>query len=893
MFPWLSGVLCAGRRRPLVGKSGCLSLPCAELLGRVSLIPSSVCRATKAGANTVHKARAFMARFILALQVAAFGALAWSMHGFRIACAGLRDQAAECVTVLSFAHAWDETKQMLREPPRGMARRSTQKIAREILVQRGTLHALACVRHGDGRKVEHLRAETIIVPPVELYGKSAAYILGGLRRGSLFPLFDRAALGRLAQTVTAVTFSFWGDAAKSNRRALKHMVAVAEAEAWPEQIILDVGQVCMLHQVHRIKIGLIEVHGMVSLLYCMSKLVKAGAILNKLADFIGNWVERCCKRVVQQPPAHAAAQSKAVLDRIFRLEAAHHLRHTPKGPRKSRLLEDVEELLRLDNSGATDDEQLTHFCWTEQGRPCCPNREATVQRLTAAYLNLFVGHSMPIATLSRWTNVLTVCGMLCAGYACHNVYSRALVNALDEDAGAEEAVAAQGAAAAAGAGEDDVAKEHRARKSKVKAWLDLAGTRLQLACVFMMLQVVDRVTYMFMGGETEADAPHKKPAHPRPEQVLSITVIIVQVRQAMVDLGKLLREYGREDSESWRFLRSVGVSAETIVAEGTVRTFRRRMLGASVGLFRRLARRLHTFPLRLWVIADLGIADDLRRTCAAEFLRLPDCCLGVFGRGLRRNCPTVDVLCGTKGHAIIRGWLMSQHWSIYACEKEHASCRRLCGADGPGRNWTLLARERVVEAARSVHLHRTGVDPAAAPGAPRGKKRNAPETQEDGSDAAEATPLAAEVVDSQPPPLPWPEQSAFRPSRMLGGVGAAPALMDIEPSAGPLALPMPSSNSASAAGAAGGALALPAASAEARSVRCVFWLVGLLGWLRSVGLAFRSAQNRSYKKKETLNPHQRLFSHVSSFRSNWTKHLRLAKPSVNYIRLRIIGQTDL
>lgn len=117
-----------------------------------------------------------------------------------------------------------------------------------------------------------------------------------------------------------------------------------------------------------------------------------------------------------------------------------------------------------------------------------------MQKLTGAYMSLLVGHSMPVATLSRWTHVQTVSGMLFAGFACRSIFVEALVPGLATDEHAEEATGRL-AVVAAGAGEEDQAVEHRARIAKVKAWLSRPRTRVQVATLFLMLRTLGALTY--------------------------------------------------------------------------------------------------------------------------------------------------------------------------------------------------------------------------------------------------------------------------------------------------------------------------------------------------------------------------------------------------------------
>lgn len=173
-----------GKRRPLVSRIGEVSSACAEALLRVAHLPGAVCRAAKRGAESVLKARTFAVRVMLGLQASGFEALFASLAAFRAACSGLAAQGGECVTVVGISHSWDETKQMLRDPAaQPQARQSTQRIARDILVQKTAVHAVAVVRQPDGGCSEHSRAEAAVVPPLELFGKQLRSSWQGSRKG--------------------------------------------------------------------------------------------------------------------------------------------------------------------------------------------------------------------------------------------------------------------------------------------------------------------------------------------------------------------------------------------------------------------------------------------------------------------------------------------------------------------------------------------------------------------------------------------------------------------------------------------------------------------------------------------------------------------------------------
>lgn len=773
MFPWLRKVLSTNKRKPLVDSSGKVSDECADLFVRVAHVSASAARAAGQGVGMVLRIRAFVVRLFLAMQSASCDALVQALATLRAAAA--TSPGKKSATVVAFVHSWDETKQMLRQPRlTTAARQSTQPVGRNIMVQKSMVIAHAKLEDV-GEVHNYSRAESIIVPPMELYGKSSAFIVSGLRRGMQFPAFCKDAVHRLAEAGTTFVLTFIGDAAASNRRAMKHIVGQSEKDEWPANVLLDVGQVCMLHQVHRIKTGVVDVHNTVSNMFCLSKLVRAGSVMPLVADYIADSVARRCQRIIAPPPPESVAKAKAIMDLLYKLDAPHHLLHGKRGVRKSGLARDIQELLDVDNGAfAHGGDELVHYCWDGRGGPCCPSQEAAVDRMTAAFLNMCVGHAVPVATLSRWTHIGTVCTMLCTSFAFHDVLRRALIFSFSADDKAEQLAAQELVELAVGAGDGDVQTQHMARVAKVRRWLERGETKLQVTTLLLMLQVLDGVTYYLMGGE-RAEGEHIRPgSSARPEQALPAKEFVERVRRALLQLAELLQDYTDECSTCNIFFNGMGIRSEVLKTDGAMRDFRRQIVGASSGLFRRLSLRLQTFPVKLWMLVAPSIGEELRRQVAHDFLAMRPCCVGIFGKALQRKFPTVQSLLGTEGRCVIQGWLSTLQWAIYSCEKEHASCRRLAGAGGPGRSWPLVARERVMESARALHLERVGMDPALMVQA-RGAKRHAPAEAGERDQPQVRDPLAGNFLHMPPPALSWSTQAealaqGHRPSAHQAGV---------------------------------------------------------------------------------------------------------------------------
>lgn len=407
--------------------AGVMTKACAETFARVALISSAACRAATRGAQTVARTRAFVVRLLLNMQSAGFDAMLRNAVAFREGSRQVVAEGGECAVVVSIAHQWDETRQLIQEPKRSeAAHQSGMKMGRTILVQKSMVHACASLREPSGRRMDYVRSETVIVPAAEMYGKTIGFLAAGMRFGMLFPICAPDVVKRIGSQVAAVVLVLLGDAASANRKFLRHLVGMAEASGWPDNILIDGGQVCLIHQIQRLKCQLVDVHETVSLMYCLSRLARTGAILHLVADHIAEMVARRCKRIVGPPPAESQSRSRRLLDILYKLDSTHHLLFTKTGVRKSRLVQDIETLLAVDNGGfSSNNAEIIHHCWNGRG-PCCANAEESRQRMVTAYLNVFVTYGIPTASLSRWTHVQLVSSMLCCAFACRDVFVQAI-----------------------------------------------------------------------------------------------------------------------------------------------------------------------------------------------------------------------------------------------------------------------------------------------------------------------------------------------------------------------------------------------------------------------------------------------------------------------------------
>lgn len=775
LVPWLASVIgCSALPRVSVtaSRDGRVDPFVAEMLCRLAHIPAKMFRGVAVGCNTILRARCFVVNLLLKLQAKGLTnmlrkVIAYRRHAAPDVVAGSEHGAQEA-SVVGLCHSWDESRQMLREPQRVPgARRPVQVVGRDILVQRSFVQA-HCVRCGGAETFR--RAETFLSPALELSSKTAGSLLDAFRKACAFPLDCVQSMANIGEELTALIVVLWCDAASSNRRLAKHLVA--SARAMGKQVLIDGSQVCLLHQLHRVRVQLVEAHASVSLAYCLAKLASAGTITGTVADHICDVIDRTCERRVGPPPADQLAKSTAVMDLLFDLWASHHVKVGRDGKTsESQLLKDCKELLRMDNGNLKGGEMI-HHCWdTSTSAACCESLEEAKEKMKAAYLNFFVAHGLPKGALARWTHIGIVYVMLVAGFCFRDLFAQGLLGGLRANHTAAEKFASTADPNAIGANDGDRTRQHGARVTKVVTWLQRPNTKLHIAVLRLVVKMFDSLTCFLMGGARPGEPPRRPGTTARCEEPIRIQELVRSIASMMSGLLSLARTWQKESSKSKLITDAIGLSSTETLGEESVRFVRRLCVVFSTGVYRRLVVRLRSFPYLLAILLDNTISPERRRAVAAAFLRLRPCCVGPFGEKLQVLFPTPEALLSAAGLACIRVWLRCMLWSTYNCERENASLKRLCQSEGRGRNFSLVARERLMECVRAVHIERTECDPM------HGGRNSPPETQ---ATVGASSPLYPDMPAGSSSSTTWQEPS--RELAVLSVVcltGGEPDLADV------------------------------------------------------------------------------------------------------------------
>lgn len=213
--------------------------------------------------------------------------------------------------------------------------------------------------------------------------------------------------------------------------------------------------------------------------------------------------------------------------------------------------------------------------------------------------------------------------------------------------------------------------------------------------------------------------------------------LISEIRRCRVQFVALLRDLEDEGS-AIKVMKRIGCD-NAHQDEGCTYFCRRLCTQMSAGVFRRLELRLQSLPYRLWVLTA-GTTEGDKERVIDEFLAARECCSGWFGRRLRQLFSTKQALRGSCCKLVLASWMRSLVFNVYACEREHASMRRLISG-------VKLQPRRP---RRSVPTERGCLDPCVPEGAAAaasGKRQRLPPTpHDDSADSPLYAPSAQLVV---------------------------------------------------------------------------------------------------------------------------------------------------
>lgn len=306
------------------------------------------------------------------------------------------------VAVLS--HEWDETRSLFRRPDArrkvaSASRRGAQAgVQEQTMVQRGTFRTSFTDSHGN----EGRFSDEWLVQPLVVEGTAAIELLPGLHRGlpEVCRPGNTSGLEALVAGFDTFVFAPIGDKSSANVRVLKVWGHYFENDL-PSDLrkhVIYLPETCQAHSHHRGKLQVQSLRPHTMTHFCVANLNRAPQMQGRMALMLESAVQDRLLRKLQPPPMEGE-RLRVFFDILFGLEADRHRRKTGK----SAFHNDLQTFMSMVNGDVTSD-RLEHYCWSEDGRPCCQTKDICQEKLTVAVVNL-LSPAGSIPCESRWTNL--------------------------------------------------------------------------------------------------------------------------------------------------------------------------------------------------------------------------------------------------------------------------------------------------------------------------------------------------------------------------------------------------------------------------------------------------------------------------------------------------------
>ena len=212
-----------------------------------------------------------------------------------------------------------------------------------------------------------------------------------------------------------------GDSIASNRLAQAGL-----ARSLPNAIV-DCAR-CLMHQAQLAFLGGVRPLNLTGVLYSLSSGLAASGPQDKLLAALG--VESKQTRIIfAKPPGEAAAYGDWLLDlTLARFVGIESLRNPEKAAEVTAKLAAAKAKIKRGLNGRFWLNRAEHWCWQEDGSPCCESVVDTYAKVCDAYYAVasLIFHPGNTASESKWFKLIQGAKGWCFGLGCHGFLLKAL-----------------------------------------------------------------------------------------------------------------------------------------------------------------------------------------------------------------------------------------------------------------------------------------------------------------------------------------------------------------------------------------------------------------------------------------------------------------------------------
>ena len=598
---------------------------------------------------------------------------------------------------------WDEAAQKTRAILGALARATGQEhkllgsAPKDVHVQ-VVLAGMYQVVHDEASQQARWTWQPWLCPPLFVLSTRARVLLEGLERVLPLNFRDQKSLSDFCKGSSLTLCTMTHDMASSNVSAVGVLTKHIEESGPACDSFLMHAERCLTHCIHIAKSACLSLSGNASMLYSLSRMLANNQALHNLIKAMRKNVEQ--NLIIKRAVAPTDDTMFNVILGAWGIDEDTTLLKSESG---SSLLSDIKTMCQVSRFDP-ETKKWIFFAPPSQVNGAI-DRGAAVDAVLDPIVRALLGRRWETAALSRWTGVMSTLKRMLLGTLWNNILPSCLSGLSASMGITEEKVKSmmEEACKAVREGQpvDQSSATSCARVLKLSVFFQDEQRSWQLGIILLCAGVADRLHWSVIG------APSRGVSR------LDLSGLVDPQRSAVAKTMQsflLLMETWQLRDGSWSLLKYLGLSDESAAAPRQFAASA--VLQLAAAMFMKAEMRLSSWPYRLQVLLSENVSREDKVELAQAFVSASGCCLGHFGRRLRKHFGTVELVLSPRCLRALRMWEVLQRFSTCPVEVEHAIIKHDVQSKTSGVSLAPVAFRSVCRHLNAAHVQKGGSDAA-------------------------------------------------------------------------------------------------------------------------------------------------------------------------------------
>jgi hypothetical protein len=537
-----------------------------------------------------------------------------------------------------------------------------------------------------------------LCPPLFVLSTRARVLLEGLERVLPLNFRDKNSLRDFCKGSSLTLCTMTHDMASSNVSAVGVLTKHIEESGPACDSFLMHAERCLTHCIHIAKSACLSLSGNASMLYSLSRMLANNQALHNLIKAMRKKVEQ--NLIIKRAVAPTDDTMLNVILGAWGIDEDTTLLKSESG---SSLLSDIKTMCQVSRFDP-ETKKWIFFAPPSQVNGAI-DRGAAVDAVLDPIVRALLGRRWETAALSRWTGVMSTLKRMLLGTLWNNILPSCLSGLSASMGITEEKVKSmmEEACKAVREGQpvDQSSATSCARVLKLSVFFQDEQRSWQLGIILLCAGVADRLHWSVIG------APNRGVSR------LDLSGLVDPQRSAVAKTMQsflLLMETWQLRDGSWSLLKYLGLSDESAAAPRQFAASA--VLQLAAAMFMKAEMRLSSWPYRLQVLLSENVSREDKVELAQAFVSASGCCLGHFGRRLRKHFGTVGLVLSPRCLRALRMWEVLQRFSTCPVEVEHAIIKHDVQSKTSGVSLAPVAFRSVCRHLNAAHVQKGGSDAA-------------------------------------------------------------------------------------------------------------------------------------------------------------------------------------